>query len=106
MSRFSGMSSTMRMRAGEAIPQLTLPRTRRPSTLHVKIAGSAMNARAYLESLIHFGQKFGLDTIHALCAALGHPERAYPTLLVAGTNGKGSVVAYLDHALRAAGRRV
>jgi len=37
---------------------------------------------------------------------MGHPERAYPTLLVAGTNGKGSVVAYVDAALRASGLRV
>ena len=65
-----------------------------------------MHAREYLQSLIHFGQKFGLDAIRALCAALGHPERACPSLLIAGTNGKGSVVAYLDHALRAAGLRV
>jgi dihydrofolate synthase/folylpolyglutamate synthase len=65
-----------------------------------------MDARGYLESLIHFGQKFGLETMHALCDALDHPERAYPTLLIAGTNGKGSVSAYLDHALRAGGLRV
>ena len=65
-----------------------------------------MDAHGYLESLVHFGQKFGLETITRLCTALGHPERAYETLLIAGTNGKGSVAAYLDHALRAAGRRV
>jgi len=65
-----------------------------------------MDAHAYLESLLHFGQKFGLDTIRALCVHLGHPERACPSLLIAGTNGKGSVAAYLDHALREAGLRV
>jgi dihydrofolate synthase/folylpolyglutamate synthase len=65
-----------------------------------------MDALAYLESLVQFGQKFGLDTMRHLCASLDHPERAYPTLLVAGTNGKGSVSAYLDHALRASGLRV
>lgn len=32
--------------------------------------------------------------------ALGHPERAFASLLIAGTNGKGSVSAYLDAALR------
>ena len=42
-----------------------------------------------------------------LLAALGHPERAMPPVIhVAGTNGKGSVVAYLEAALRAAGYRV
>ena len=35
--------------------------------------------------------------------ALGHPERSYPTIHVAGTNGKGSVTAMVDSALRAAG---
>jgi dihydrofolate synthase / folylpolyglutamate synthase len=64
------------------------------------------SAEAYLASRTRFGVKFGLDTIRVLVAALGHPERVYPTLLVAGTNGKGSVVAYADAALRAAGLRV
>lgn len=50
--------------------------------------------------------KFGLETTAALAAELGNPELAYSTLLVAGTNGKGSVVAYLDAALRASGLRV
>ncbi len=39
-------------------------------------------------------------------SALGHPERAFASALVAGTNGKGSVSAYLDAGLRAAGLRV
>lgn len=60
----------------------------------------------YLDSLIHFGLKFGLATTRSLCQTLDHPESAYPSLLVAGTNGKGSVVAYLDSALRENGLRV
>lgn len=51
------------------------------------------------------GVKFGLESIRALCAALGHPERACPSLLVAGTNGKGSVTAMAATALSAAGHR-
>ena len=66
--------------------------------------GSA--ALRYLASRVRFGMKFGLETSRALAAELGHPERAYPTLLVAGTNGKGSVVAYVDAALRGSGLRV
>jgi dihydrofolate synthase/folylpolyglutamate synthase len=50
--------------------------------------------------------KFGLDTMRALMDALGHPERSAPALLVAGTNGKGSVVAYVDRVLRASRLRV
>src|SRR3954462_5310510 len=64
------------------------------------------SAAAYLTSRIHFGMKFGLETMRALMDALGHPERAFPLLLVAGTNGKGSVVAYCDSVLRASGLRV
>jgi len=52
------------------------------------------------------GIKFGLETTRALTAEMDHPERAYPVILVAGTNGKGSVVAYVDAALRASGLRV
>jgi dihydrofolate synthase/folylpolyglutamate synthase len=49
--------------------------------------------------------KFGLETMRVLAAEMGHPERAFPSLLVAGTNGKGSVVAYCDSVLRASGLR-
>ena len=42
----------------------------------------------------------------ALVAELGHPERAFKSVLIAGTNGKGSVSAYLDEALRSASVRV
>jgi dihydrofolate synthase/folylpolyglutamate synthase len=62
-------------------------------------------AAAYLASRTRFGIKFGLDTMRALMEALGHPELAFPTVLVAGTNGKGSVAAYADAGLRAAGLR-
>jgi dihydrofolate synthase/folylpolyglutamate synthase len=53
----------------------------------------------------HFGIKLGLDNIRTLCEALDHPERAAPTLIVAGTNGKGSVTAFVSAALTAAGYR-
>lgn len=49
--------------------------------------------------------KFGLANIARLCAALGHPEAAFPAVVIAGTNGKGSVTAMVDTALRAAGHR-
>lgn len=59
----------------------------------------------YLFGLEQFGIKFGLDNIRAICGRLGHPERAYRTVHVAGTNGKGSVTAIVDACLRAAGHR-
>ena len=58
---------------------------------------------AWLFGLEQFGIKFGLDNITALVEELGHPERAYTTVHVAGTNGKGSVTAMADAALLAAG---
>ncbi len=59
----------------------------------------------YVFSLEKLGIKFGLHNIGALCGALGHPERAYRSVVVAGTNGKGSVAAMVERALRAAGVR-
>lgn len=56
-----------------------------------------------LFALENFGIKLGLDNITSLCAALGHPERSFTSLHVAGTNGKGSVTAMAHAALRAAG---
>jgi dihydrofolate synthase/folylpolyglutamate synthase len=62
-------------------------------------------AGAYLAQRTLFGMKFGLETMRALVEEMGHPERAYPSVLIAGTNGKGSVAAYCDAVLRASGLR-
>jgi dihydrofolate synthase/folylpolyglutamate synthase len=59
----------------------------------------------YLFGLERFGIKFGLENMRALVASLGHPERAFRSVHIAGTNGKGSVTAIVDSALRAAGFR-
>jgi dihydrofolate synthase/folylpolyglutamate synthase len=59
----------------------------------------------YLYALKAGGVKFGIDRMRRLAAALGHPERTYPVIHVAGTNGKGSVSAMLDAILHAAGWR-
>jgi dihydrofolate synthase/folylpolyglutamate synthase len=56
-----------------------------------------------LLALENFGIKLGLDNITTLCDALGHPDRAFASLHVAGTNGKGSVTSMVHAALRAAG---
>ena len=48
-----------------------------------------------------------LDRIQRLLAALGHPERELPPVIhIAGTNGKGSVCAYLRSMLEGSGQRV
>lgn len=64
-----------------------------------------MTGVEFLFSLERFGMKFGLANIARLCQALNHPERSFPSLIIAGTNGKGSVTAMVDAALRAAGHR-
>jgi dihydrofolate synthase/folylpolyglutamate synthase len=58
-----------------------------------------------LLSLETFGIKLGLENISQLCEALGHPERSFRSLHVAGTNGKGSVTAMAHAALQASGLR-
>jgi dihydrofolate synthase / folylpolyglutamate synthase len=59
----------------------------------------------YLFGLEYFGIKLGLENITAIVERLGHPEEAFRSVHVAGTNGKGSVTAMLDAILRAAGSR-
>jgi dihydrofolate synthase/folylpolyglutamate synthase len=63
------------------------------------------SAVAYLTGHERLGIKFGLENIGRLVEALGHPEKSYRSILVAGTNGKGSTVALLEAILRAAGYR-
>ena len=58
-----------------------------------------------LLALEAFGVKLGLHNISRLCSALGHPERTFTSVHVAGTNGKGSVTAMVHAALVAAGLR-
>jgi dihydrofolate synthase/folylpolyglutamate synthase len=49
--------------------------------------------------------KFNLENITILLERLGRPDRAYPCVHIAGTNGKGSTAAYLEKILRDAGFR-
>ncbi|HET6399905.1 MAG TPA: folylpolyglutamate synthase/dihydrofolate synthase family protein [Candidatus Kapabacteria bacterium] len=58
-----------------------------------------------LFQLEFFGMKLGLENIRALLDFLGHPERQFPSIHVAGTNGKGSVSAMLGAVHQAAGKR-
>ena len=47
--------------------------------------------------------KFDLEHMRVLLAALGHPEKRFPAVLIAGTNGKGSTAATLAAILEASG---
>ncbi len=60
---------------------------------------------ARLESLDLRGMKLGLAAIDAVCERLGRPERRVESVLVAGTNGKGSTAATLAAITEAAGIR-
>jgi dihydrofolate synthase/folylpolyglutamate synthase len=63
------------------------------------------STKDYLYGLKVQGLKLGIDRMRLLAAALGHPERGYPCIHVAGTNGKGSVSAMLESIFRTAGWR-
>jgi dihydrofolate synthase/folylpolyglutamate synthase len=58
-----------------------------------------------LQPLQHFGVNLGLSRIFKLLANLGNPHERISVIHVAGTNGKGSVCAYLSSVLTAAGYR-
>ncbi|MBD0266607.1 MAG: bifunctional folylpolyglutamate synthase/dihydrofolate synthase [Tolypothrix sp. Co-bin9] len=64
-----------------------------------------MNIDLLLEPFQRFGVHLGLDRIVKLLANLGNPHHQVPVIHVAGTNGKGSVCAYLSSVLTEAGYR-
>ncbi|MEG4208921.1 folylpolyglutamate synthase/dihydrofolate synthase family protein [Microcoleus sp. S13_B4] len=65
-----------------------------------------MNANSILQSYQHFGVHLGLERIHQLLQKLDNPHQQVPIIHIAGTNGKGSVCAYLSSVLTEAGYRV
>ena len=67
---------------------------------------SYQEAWSYLDRLQFFKIKLGLESMTGLLAELGSPEKKYPCIHIAGTNGKGSVAATLLSILSAAGFRV
>lgn len=60
----------------------------------------------YIESLNQYGIVPGLENIKNLCDKLGNPQKELKFVHIAGTNGKGSVLAYVSTVLKAAGYRV
>jgi dihydrofolate synthase / folylpolyglutamate synthase len=68
-------------------------------------ASTRQQVEATLQSYARFGVDLGLDRIENLLAALDNPHHHFPIVHVAGTNGKGSVCAYLSAVLKAAGYR-
>ncbi len=60
-------------------------------------------ARDWLYSLKNRGSTYGLERMERLAEALDNPQRAYPVIHIAGTNGKGSTAAMLEAVFRAHG---
>lgn len=77
---------------------MTAPTADAPLSYHEAVRALAERGR--------FGIRLGLGRTQALLRELGDPQRGLRGALVAGTNGKGSVLALADAALRAAGYRV
>lgn len=63
-------------------------------------------AMEYMEELGQYGTVMGLSTMRELCARLGNPQDQLKFVHIAGTNGKGSVLAYVSTVLHTAGYRV
>lgn len=60
----------------------------------------------YIDNKRRLGSVMGTDRIKTVLKSLGEPQKCYPCVHIAGTNGKGSVSAFLTSALAANGIRV
>lgn len=65
-----------------------------------------IKARTYIDESHRFGGEMGLEAITCLLEKLGNPHEALQFIHIAGTNGKGSVGAYLAAVLQEAGYRI
>ena len=63
-------------------------------------------ARVYLDNVAKYGSVLGLDAMRELLKRLGNPEKELKIIHIAGTNGKGSVLAFLSTVLTESGYRV
>ena len=62
-------------------------------------------ARVYLEQVSRYGSVLGLDNMRELLGRLGNPQNDLKFIHISGTNGKGSVLAYLSTIMSGAGYR-
>ncbi len=60
----------------------------------------------YIESIQSYGIVPGLSSVTELCRLMGNPQDRLKFVHIAGTNGKGSVLAYVSTILKCAGYRV
>ncbi len=69
------------------------------------LEASYLSAVDYIYSIPRFAKKGGIEQTRSLMALIGNPQNDFRYIHVAGTNGKGSVCAFLDAALRRFGLR-
>lgn len=60
----------------------------------------------YIEEISSYGSVLGLDNIIELCKRMGNPQDSLRFVHIAGTNGKGSTLAYISTILKCAGMKV
>lgn len=60
----------------------------------------------YILSVPLFATKLGTDNLNRILDIMGHPEKCYPVIHVAGTNGKGSTCSFLASILQQSGKKV
>jgi len=60
----------------------------------------------YLLRLEMIGMKLGLENINRILSFLNNPHKSYPTIHIAGTNGKGSTAAIMESILAGSGYRI
>ncbi len=65
-----------------------------------------LEAINYIEEKNKLGSVLGLDSIKELLKRLGNPQESLKVIHIAGTNGKGSILAYIDSTLRQVGANV
>lgn len=73
---------------------------------HLSVSGRAFPNIDFLISLRPTNFKLGLENITSLLGKLGNPQHRVPTVLVGGTNGKGSVTTLISTILQAYGLKV
>ncbi len=67
---------------------------------------STLSAADWIESLSPWPEEFGLERMRALLSDLGDPQRAYPSIHVVGTNGKGTATRTIEELLATEGLTV
>jgi len=68
-----------------------------------ELKGNYKTALKFILDREHFGIKLGLDNISKFLERIGNPHNNYPSIHIAGTNGKGSTAVYIETILRQAG---